>query len=151
MRRDVRPGFVQVGKHVAQHHVDDALLGGGELAAFDLCVPAGAAEEVVDGREHEFRLEHDQGGAAQGIHLHEVEARRHVQRVHVLAELLDLDRLHRDFRGPAQQVVQTDTEDAREALVDHLERRHAAAHDPHLVVEIVGASFAGRGLRLGLH
>ena len=35
--------------------------------------------------------------------------------------------------GPAQQVEQADAQQAREALVDHLERRHAAAHDAHLV------------------
>ena len=55
--------------------------------------------------------------------------------------------LHGDFRRAAQQVVQADAEQAREALVDHLERRHAAAHDPHLVVEIVRPRLAGRGLR----
>src|SRR3984885_6758751 len=73
--RDVRPGLVQVGEHVTQHHVDDALLGGGELAALDLRVPAGAAEEVVDYREHQLRIEHDQRGAPEGVDLHEVQVR----------------------------------------------------------------------------
>ena len=89
--RRVRPGLVEVGEHAAQHHVDDALLGGRKLAAFDLGVPAGAAEEVVDHREHQLRIEHHQRGAAERVDLHEVEARRHVQGVHVLAEFLDLD------------------------------------------------------------
>ncbi len=69
--------------------------------------------------------------------------------MHVLAEFLDVDRLHRDFRRTAQQVVEADAEQSREALVDHFERGHAPAHDAHLVDEVVGASLAGRhgGLR----
>ena len=42
----------------------------------------------------------------------------------------------------AQQVVEADAQLAREALVDHLERRHAAAHDAHLAAEVVVARFA---------
>ena len=82
--------------------------------------------------------------------LHEVQARRHVQRVHVLAELLHLDRRDRDFRRAAQHVEQAGAKQTREALVDHLERRHAAAHDAHLVREIVVARLARRGGVFGL-
>ena len=60
MLRDRRPGFLHVGEGAAQEHVDDAHLGGGEFAAFDLRVAADAAEEVVDHREHELRIEHEQ-------------------------------------------------------------------------------------------
>ncbi len=111
---------------------------------------AGAAEEVVDNREHQLRIEHDQGGAAEGVDLHEVEIRRHVQRVDVLAEFLDRYGGHGNFRRPAQQVVQADSEQAREALVDHLERGHAPAHDAHLVLEVVRADLAGRRTGVGI-
>ena len=134
--RDVRPGFAQVLERGLQHHVDDAALGGREVAAFDLGVPAVAAEEVVDDGEHELRLEQDQRRAAQRVDAHQVQARGHVQRVHVLAELLHLDRVHRHFGRAAQQVVEVEAEQAREALVDHLERGHAPAHDAHLVLEV---------------
>src|SRR5262249_12318297 len=146
-RRDVRPRLVQIGKHVAQHHVDDALLGRREFAAFDLRVAPGAAEEVVHEGEHELRLENHERSAAQRIHLDQIEARGHVQRVDVLAEFLDLNRLDGDLRRAAQEVVETDAEHAGETLIDELERRHSAAHDPHLFVEVVRANFAGVGLR----
>ncbi len=146
----VRPGFLEVGEHMLEQHVNDPLLGRGELAAFDLRVTAIAAEEVVDGGEHQLRIEHDQAGATQRHDLHQVQIGRHVQRVHVLAELEHLHRRDRDFRRPAQQVEQADTEQAREPLVDHLERGHAPAHDTHLVREIVVARLAGRDGRFSL-
>src|SRR5205823_4672322 len=39
---------------------------------------------------------------------------------------------------------------AREALVDHLERGHAPAHDPHLVLEVVAARLPGDRIGLGI-
>src|SRR6185312_162521 len=120
---DVRPGLAQVGEYAAQHDMNDALLGRGELAPLDLGVPARAAEEVVHHGEHHLRVEHDEGGTAERIDLHEIETGRHVQGVHVLAEFLDLDRAHRDLRRAAQQVVEAHAVQAGEALVDHLERR----------------------------
>jgi len=80
------------------------VLGGGELASLDLRVPARAAEEVVDDCEHELRVEHDERSTAQRVDLHEVQVRRHVQRVNVLAELLDLHGAHPDLRRPPQQL-----------------------------------------------
>ena len=41
-----------------------------------------------------------------------------------------------DLGLPAQHGEQADAELARETVVDHLERRHAAAHDAHLIREI---------------
>jgi hypothetical protein len=145
----VRPGFLEIGEHVLEQHVNDPLLGRGELAAFDLRVTAVAAEEVVDRGEHQFRIEHDQAGATQRHDLHQVQIGRHMQRVHILAELQHLHRRHRDFRRPAQQVEQADAEQAREPLVDHFERGHAPAHDTNLVREIVVARLAGRDRRFG--
>ncbi len=148
--RDVRPGFLQVDERVLQHHLDDALFGRGEIAAFDLGVAAVAAEEIVDDREHQLRLEQDDADAAQRVDANHVEARRHVQRLHVLAPLLHFDRVYRDFRRTAQQSVEVDAEQAREALVDHLERGHAPAHDPHLVHEVEAHHRAGRRRSFGL-
>ena len=88
-------------EHVLEQHVNDAILGRRELAAFDLGEAAVAAEEVVDGREHELRIEHDEPSAAQRQDLHQVEIRRHVQRVHVVAELQHLDRRNGDLRRAA--------------------------------------------------
>ncbi len=116
-----------------------------------LVVPAVAAEEVVHHREHQLRVDHHQARAAQRADLDEVQARRHVQRVHVFVELLHLDGVDRDLGSPAQQVVEVDAEQAREALVDHLERRHAAAHDAHLAQEIVRARLARGRVGLGAH
>src|SRR5262245_50504574 len=67
----------------------------------------------------------------------------------VFAEFLHGHLADRHFHRAAQQVVQRDAQLAREALVDHFERRHAAAHDAHLARKIVGAGFAGRRGRLG--
>src|SRR6185437_15265373 len=146
---DVRPRFAQVREDAAQHDVNDALLGCGELPPLDLRVPAGTAEEVVDHREHQLRVEHHERRAAEGVDLHEVEARRHVQRVHVLAEFPDLDRADGDLRRAPQQVVEADAVETGETLVDHLERGHPPAHDPHLGVEIVGTGLTGLRRRLG--
>ena len=52
-----------------------------------------------------------------------------------------------DLDGAAQQVVEADAQQAREALVDHLERRHAAAHDAHLAAEVVLTRFARSAAR----
>ena len=79
-------------EHVLEQHVDDAILGRRELAAFDLGEAAVAAEEVVDHREHQLRIENHQPGAAQRQDLHQVQVGRHVQRMHVFAELQHLDR-----------------------------------------------------------
>ncbi len=100
------------------------------------------AEEVVDDREHQLRVEHDQRRPAERVDLHHIEARGHVQRVHVFAELLDVHRMHCDFRRAAQQVVQADTEESGEAFVDHLERGHAPAHDTHCVDQVVRLGLA---------
>ena len=51
---------------------------------------------------------------------------------------------HRDLDRASQQVVEADAQLARETLVDHLERRHAAAHDAHFAAEVVVARFARR-------
>jgi hypothetical protein len=128
--------------HVDQA-LDDALLGGREVAAFDARVElADAAEQRVDHGEHEARVAHDQAGAAQRPHRDDVEVGRH----HDLAQegrvLLHLDAVDRDFRALADEVEQPDADVAREALVDDLHRRHAAANDPLLVRQVVVADAA---------
>src|SRR5882757_5696902 len=72
--RDMRPRLVQIGEHIPQHHVNDSLLGGRELAAFDLRVAARAAEKVVHGGEYELRLEDNERRTPQRIQLQEVQA-----------------------------------------------------------------------------
>ncbi len=75
---------------------DHAVLDGGEIAAFDLGVPAFAAKEGIDQREHELGIQNHQPRAAQRMEPDQVEARRQVQLAHVLAELEDFDRAHRN-------------------------------------------------------
>jgi len=55
-----------------------------------------------------------------------------------------------DLGGPAQQIEQADTEQARETLVDHLERRHATTNDANLVRKVVVARLARSQRRIGL-
>ena len=86
-----------------------------------------------------FGVERDQAGAAQRFDLHQVEVGRHEQRVHVLRELDGLDLGHGDLGGAPQHVEQADAEVAREALVQHFQRRHAPTHDAVLVGQIVAA------------
>jgi hypothetical protein len=66
-----------------------------------------------------------------------------MQRVDVLAELLDLQGLDRDLGRAAQEVVQADAEQSGEALIDHLERGHAPTDDAHLAAEVVITGFIG--------
>src|SRR5262249_52904474 len=66
------------------------------------------------------------------------------------AELLDAHRCDRDLRRAAQQVVQADPEQAREALVDHFERGHAPTHNAHLVLEVVLTHLARARRGLGV-
>ena len=52
-------------------------------------------------------------------------------------------RAHRDLRAAAHEVEEADAQQAREALVDDLERRHAPAHDALLRGEVVRPDRAG--------
>ncbi|MNZ74590.1 hypothetical protein D3C78_930410 [compost metagenome] len=94
-RHDRLPGFLEVDEGLVQHHAHHAQFGGGELAALDLGVAAVAAEEVVHQLEHQLGVEDEQRGTAQRLDLDQVEAGRHVQRVHVFAELHHLHATHR--------------------------------------------------------
>src|SRR5690606_37217355 len=60
------------------------------------------------------------------------------------AVLLHLDRTHRDLRVAPHEVEQADPQVPGEAVVDDLERRHAAAHDALLKREVVGNDAFGR-------
>jgi len=57
--------------------------------------------------------------------------------VDVLAELHHLHAFNRDHRRATQHVEQLDPEIAREAFVDHFERRHATANDAVLRCKVV--------------
>src|SRR5690606_29933141 len=148
-----RPGLGQVGEGLAQHQLDHAHLGGGELASLDAGgIAAVAAEEVVHHGEYQLRLEHDQTHAAQRLEAHQVEVRRHGQRMHVLAELEQVDAAGRDVGRAPDQVEQADAPQAHEALVDHLQGRHAAPDDAVLAGEVVGPGDARVGrFRVGAH
>jgi hypothetical protein len=91
--------------------------------------------------------------AAQRLDLHHVQAGGHEQGVHVLGELAHLHAAHRDLGGAAQQIEQADAQVTRKAVVDHLQRGHAPAHDPVLAGEVVlaGGRRHGPGLGLGVH
>ena len=116
------------------------VLGLREVATLDAGVEAAvAAEQVVDDQEHERGLEHEQRVAAQRLQLHEVEVGRHDQVADELAVLDHAHRADRDLGAAAHEVEQADAQQAREALVDDLERGHAPAHDALLGGEVVGA------------
>src|ERR1700722_17434246 len=140
------PGLGKVGERLAQHHLDDAALGHGEFAPFYLGVAAAAAEEIVDHGEHQGRVQHQQCRTAQRIELDQVQARGQVQVLRVFAELLHPHRRDADLGRAANHVEQSDAKLAREAIVDHLERRHAAAYQPHLGGDVEHPYLTGRGL-----
>src|SRR5690606_4061671 len=148
-----RPGLDQVGEGLAQQQLDHPHLGDGELAALDAGgVAAVAAEEVVHHREHQLGLEHDQAHAAQRLEADQVEVGRHVQRMHVFAELDQVDAAHRQVGRAPDQVEQAQPPQPHEALVDHFQGRHAAADDPVLAGEVVGPRDAGIDrVRVGVH
>jgi hypothetical protein len=122
---------------------DHPHFGGREFAALDAGrVAPVAAEEVVDDGEHQGRLEHDQAGAAQRLEADQVQVGRHIQRVHVVVELDQFDAAHRQLGRAPDQVEQADPPQAREALVDHFQGRHATTDDAVLAGEVVRARFA---------
>src|SRR5690606_13632455 len=133
------PGFLQVDERLFQHHAHDTQLGGGELAALDLGVTSVAAEEVVHQLEYQARVEDEQRDAAQGLHLHQIEAGRDVQRMHVLAEFHHLHAAHRNVRRATQQVEHADPGVAGKALVDHFQGRHASTDDAVLAGQVVAS------------
>jgi hypothetical protein len=101
------------------------------------------AEERVDHREHQARVAHDEPVAAQRLDAHDVEVGGHHDLAQEGAELLHLDAADAHFRALADQVEQPDADVAREAFVDDLHRRHAAADDAFLAGQVVFAH-AGR-------
>ena len=145
------PGFLQIGKGLIQHHAHDAQLGRGELAALDLGVAPVTSEEIVHQLEYQLGVEDEQCRATQRLHLHQVEAGRHVQRMHVLAELHHLDAAHRDIGRAAQQVEHADAGITGETLVDHLQRGHAPAHDTVLTGQVVALDGPRLGIAFGIH
>src|SRR5690606_19999969 len=133
-----------------EHAVDDPLLGGRELATFDAGLePAAAAEQGVDHGEHQLRFENQQASAAQRLDLHDVQVGRHDQVGEEGAVLLDLDGADGNLRVAPHEVEQAEPQVPREAVVDDLERRHPAAHDPFLECQVVGRDAVGRGRRRG--
>src|SRR3989304_4211127 len=137
------PRFAQVGEGLLQQQVDHPHFGGREFAALDAGrVAPVAAEEVVDDGEHQGRLEHDQAGTAQRLEADQVQVGRHIQRVHVVVELDQFDAAHRQLGRAPDQIEQADPPQAREALVDHFQGRHATTDDAVLAGEVVRARFA---------
>ncbi len=90
-------------EHEVQQLADDALLGLRELAAFNACMEtAVAAEEVIDDKEDQVRIEHEQRRAAQWLHVDEVQVRRDRQVAGEFAVLLHLHRTDGNFRRTPQ-------------------------------------------------
>ena len=145
------PGFLEVNKGLIEHHAHHTQLSGGELTPFDLGVPAIATKEVVDQLEHQLGVENKQTGAAQRLHLHQVEAGRHIQRVHVFAELHHLHTAHRHIGGAAQQVEHADAGIAGKTLVDHLKRRHAPTDNAVLTGQVILLDASRFGFVLGFN
>src|SRR5690606_19198097 len=144
------PGFLQVDERLIQHHAHHPQLSGGEFATFDLGVTPIAAEEVVHQLEHQARVKDEQRDAAQRLHLHQIEAGRYVQRMHVLAELHHLHTAYRDIRRAAQQVEHADPGVAGKTLVDHFQGRHASANDTILTGQVVALDASLGGQVLGI-
>ena len=69
------------------HLVHDGLLDGREVAAFDLGLGARAAKKIFHQGENQARIHHEQGVAAQGLHLENGDAGGHGKRAHEVAEL----------------------------------------------------------------
>src|SRR5690606_36118944 len=118
-RHDGLPRLFQIDERLLQHHLHHAQFGRREFAALDLGVTAIAAEEIIDQYEYQLGDENDQPGAAQRPHLDHIEAGRHVERMHILAELLNLDAADSNVGAAAQQIEQADTGITRKTLVDH--------------------------------
>src|SRR3546814_36159 len=118
------PGFLEIGEGLIEHHAHDAQLGRSELTPLDLGVATVAAEEVVHQLEHQLGVENEQRRATQWLHLHQIEAGRYIQRMHVLAELHHLHATDRHIGRTAQQVEHADPGVTGETLVDHFQGGH---------------------------
>src|ERR1700733_1573297 len=141
------PGFRNIGKRLPQYHLDNAPFGHGEFAPFDLGVAAITAKKIVDDGKHQLGIEHQQCRSAQRIELDQIQARGYFQVLRVFAELLNSYRCDADLRRAADHIEESDSELPGEPIIDHLERRHAAAHQSHLRRDIVLAHFAGNPRR----
>ena len=120
-------------------NIEHLVLGAGEVAAFHAHVVAAvAAEEVVHHQEHQLGVEHEQRRAAQRLEVQHVDVGRYRQVPHELAVLLDLHRPHRDVGAAAHEVQQPAAQVPGEALVDDLQRVHAAAHHAVGRPQVVG-------------
>ena len=113
--------------------MNDALLGRGEVAAFDPGVETPVtAEHVVDDEENQVRVEHEQGRTAQGFGCDQVEVGGDHQITDEFAVLLNADRADRNLRVAVHVVEQANTQIAGKTLVDEFERGHAPTHDAFL-------------------
>ena len=140
-----RPCLAVFGEHHIEQVLDDALLGGREVAAFDPGVKAPiAAEHVVDHEKDQVGLEHHQARAPHRLCGDQVEIGRHHQVAHELGVFLHLDWSHRDLGVAVHVIEQADTEITRKALIDELHGGHAPTHDAFLSGEVVGAHPLGR-------
>jgi hypothetical protein len=96
-----------------------------------------AAEQVVDHEEHQIRVEHEQRGTAQRLHVDQVQIGRNRQIAGEFAVLHHLHRADGNFRGTAHEVEEADAQQTREAVVDDFEAGHPAADDAFLRGDVV--------------
>src|ERR1700712_2489455 len=148
---DCLPGFFEVDEGLIQHDSHHAQFRRREFTAFDLGVTPVAAEEVIHQLEYQLGIQDEQRSAAQRLDLHQVQAGRHVQRVHVLAELHHLHTAHRHVRRATQQVEHADTGITGETLVDHFQGRHTSADDAVLAGQVITFDAARFHNAFGLH
>ena len=124
------PGFLVIFKHQFEQHLDDASLGRGKFATFDLGVIAAiAAEEVFHQDEDQASLHGDERRPLERPEAHHVQTGRHKQGMHVLAELEHLNAIDRHFRGTPHHVEEADPHMAGKTLIDQLQGGHAPADD----------------------
>lgn len=102
---------------------------------------------VWDELEHQIRLEREEAGAMQRLHLHQVQIARHRQPAGKLAEFDHPHRCKRDLRAVSGQPSERRAQAPGESLVDELERWHARAHDPLLPPDIVAPHATVRAWR----
>ena len=149
---DRLPGLLHVLQGDAHHPVDDGLFDGGEVAALDLGLGAGPAEKALHHGEDESRIHDQDGVAAQGIELEDVDGGGDGQRAHEVAELGHVDGNGVDVGAFAHGVGHGVGGQPGEPVVDDFQDRHAAPddavlvgqvenHNPGVVLQDVGLGF----------
>ena len=135
-------GLIRSGQSDRRGSVWEAAAPRGPLR---LAVPA---EKIIHEGIDERRAHDDQAMAPQRLELKQAQRRGHRHLLQHLPKLHDVGGVHREFHGPAEGGRPGHGLHAAESVVDHLERRHLAAHHPLLRGQVQRADAAGLVLLL---